>query len=151
MFEFHGWAVVRPVDPDSADFHQIGGRNDQAIKRVRAAINEAHDECSEFEVRRTSNNLIVLSAHGLRNHRHEPVIRLFRWLAEAMPDSYGLLYVHDDEDAEYANAFRVWRLALGKFSDHSEPFLSPYIPNVERPYPPNGGGEPDVATDTASK
>jgi Immunity protein 7 len=133
MFEFHGWAVVRPPYPDGEGYHVIGGRDDEAIKRVRAAINEAHDECSEFEVRRTSNGLIVLTAHGLRNHRYEPVIGLFRWLIQAMPDSYGLLYVHDDEDDEHPNEFRVCRLAQGQFGEHAEPFLSPYVPTVEPP------------------
>jgi hypothetical protein len=134
VFEFHGWAVIRVPDPDDAPTQIIGGREDQAIKRVRAAIDRAHDEFALFDVRRTSNGLIVLYAHGLRNHRYEPVVGLFRWVAAELPDSYGLLYVHDDESEAHGNEFRVWRLARGRFEELADPFLSPYIPTVEPPW-----------------
>ena len=135
MFEFHGWAVIRLEEKDHEtmkEFRQIGGREDAAIKRVRAAVNEVHDEFSLFDVRRTGNGQIVLMAHGLRNHRYEPVVDLFRWLAGELPDSYGLLYVHDGEREGQDNEFRVWRLALGNFTERDDPFLSPYIPTVEK-------------------
>ncbi len=83
--------------------------------------------------------MIVLFTHGLRNHRFDPVIDIFRWIAENLPDSYGLLYVHDDEDhrvsePESDNCFRAWRLARGRLSEKDDPFLSPYIPTVEKPW-----------------
>jgi hypothetical protein len=134
MFEFHGWATIRVAEPERPDFKPIGrGSEVEAIKRVRAAINEAHDEFSLFEVRQTSNNMIVLVAHGLRNHQFEPVVGLFRWLAVELPDSYGLLYIHNDESEAHGNKFRVWRLARGHFEELDDPFLSPYIPTVEPP------------------
>ena len=47
MFEFHGWATIRVPDPERTDFKPIGrGTEVEAIKRVRAAINDAHDEFS---------------------------------------------------------------------------------------------------------
>lgn len=140
MFEFHGWAKIRlPDDDDDRGFSAIGrGPEYDAIKQLRNAINEAHDEFCEFDILKAGNGLIVLSAHGLRNHRYEPVIGLFRWVATELPDSYGLLYIHDDEDSsrgeDFGNEFRVWRLALGKFEELSDPFLSPVIPTVELPF-----------------
>jgi hypothetical protein len=134
VFEFHGWATIRGPDTDGADFKPIGrGPEVDAIKRVRAAINDAHDEFSLFDVRQTGNGQTVLMAHGLRNHRFEPVIDLFRWVAAELPESYGLLYVHDDEAAGHDNEFRVWRLARGRLEELDDPFLSPYIPTVEPP------------------
>jgi hypothetical protein len=140
MFEFHGWATIRVPDTDDGDFKPIGfkpigrGPEVEAIKRVRAAINDVHDEFSLFEVSRTSNGQTVLLAHGLRNHRFEPVIDLFRWVATELQESYGLLYVHDDEAPERGNEFRVYRLTRGRFEELDDPFLSPYIPTVEAPY-----------------
>jgi Immunity protein 7 len=134
MFEFHGWATIRVAEPERPDFKPIGrGTEVEAIKRVRAAINDAHDEFSLFEVRQTSNNMIVLLAHGLRNHQFEPVVGLFRWVAAELPDSYGLLYIHNDESEVHGNEFRVWRLARGNLEELNDPFLSPYIPTVELP------------------
>ncbi|HEX4797439.1 MAG TPA: Imm7 family immunity protein [Humisphaera sp.] len=134
MFEFHGWAVIRVPDLDGSDFKPIGrGPEVEAIKRVRAAINEIHDEFSLFEVKQTGNGQTVLIAHGLRNHKFAPVIELFRWVAAELPASYGLLYIHDDEAAGQDNEFRVWRLARGNLSEMADPFLSPYFPTVEPP------------------
>ncbi|WZO95939.1 Imm7 family immunity protein [Isosphaeraceae bacterium EP7] len=137
MFEFHGWATIRISDRES-EFESIGrGPMVDAIKRVRAALNEAHDEFSAFDLRSAGNGLVVLSVHGLRNHRYKPVIELFRWVATELPDSYGLLYVHDDEDggrgSDYTNEFRVWRMARGKLEEHADTLLSPYFPTVELP------------------
>lgn len=137
MFEFHGWATIRCSDRE-AEFEPIGrDPKVDAIKRVRTAINEVHDEFSAFDVRQAGNGLVVLAAHGLRNHRYEPVIDLFRWIAADLPDSYGLLYVYDDEDSgrgsDFTNEFRIWRLALGKFEEVADTILSPYFPTVELP------------------
>ena len=134
MFEFHGWANIRIPEVNDSDVRPIGrGPEVEAIKRVRATINEVHDEFSLFEVKQTGNGQIVLMAHGLRNHKFAPVIELFRWVALELPASYGLLYIHDDEAAGQDNEFRVWRLALGQFEELADPFLSPYFPTVELP------------------
>jgi hypothetical protein len=148
VFEFHGWVTIRVDDRDDPDMSVVRGREEAAIARLRAAMREADDEFSLFDLRRTSNELIVLLAHGLRNHRYEPVIGLFRWVAAELPDSYGLLYVHDGEAAGQDNEFRVWRLARGRLEERPDPFLSPYISTVEPPWvwPPDA--EPGAAADT---
>ena len=133
MFEFHGWATIRVDYHDDPDMDVHRGREEAAIARLRVAMKEADDEFSLFDLRRTSNELIVLLTHGLRNHRYDPVIDLFRWLAAELPDSYGLLYIRDDEAPEQDNEFRAWRLARGLFEELSDPFLSPFIPTVELP------------------
>jgi hypothetical protein len=134
VFEFHGWATIRVPDPDfdSTRRHDLEA---VAVSRLQEAIKRADDEFSMFGVRQTGNELIVLYAHGLRNHRYRPVIELFRWVATELPDSYGLLYVHDDEADGQDNEFRVWRLARGIFEELPDPFLSPYFPTVESPHP----------------
>ena len=134
MFEFHGWVTVRVDDRDDPDMDVKRGREQDAIDKVRSAIRIADDNFSFFDLRRTSNELIVLSAHGLRNHRYEPVIELFRWLARELPNSYGLLYVYDDEDRKHDNEFRVWQVARGRFDEASDTLLSPYVPTVEPPW-----------------
>lgn len=137
MFEFHGWSTIRVYASDSESLEIIHAREEHAISRVRARIRETQDEFSQFGLQRTSNALIVLQTHGLRNHRYEPVLELFQWVATEFPLSYGLLYVHDDEDVrrgfDYSNEFRVWRMARGELIEFDDPFLSSYIPTVEPP------------------
>jgi hypothetical protein len=136
LFEFHGWACIRVEEDDREKISQTRQREDQAIQRIQTRLKEARDGFSSlFEGSRTSNELIVLVAHGLRNHRYQPALELFEWVARELPDSYGLLYVLDDERASTENEFRVWRLARGEFSEHADPFLSPYIPKVENSLP----------------
>ncbi|MFO0848417.1 MAG: Imm7 family immunity protein [Gemmataceae bacterium] len=132
MFEFHGWATIRVSAPDIERRWELEA---VAVARLREAIARADDQFSLFDVRQTSNELIVLYAHGLRNHRFEPVIDLFRWVAAELPDSYGLLYAHDDEAEGQDNEFRVWRLARGRLEERADPLLSPYTPTVQPPSP----------------
>ncbi len=138
MFEFHGWVNIRVEDQDDPDLSIMERREEKAIERLQNVINDADDDHSLFDLKRTSNGMIVLCVHGLRNHRYKPVIDLFEWIANELSCSYGLLYVHDDEDhsrgVDYENEFRVWRLARGEFEEMADPFLSPYIPTVEPPW-----------------
>lgn len=144
MFEFHGWATIRVDDRDDPDMDVVDSREEEAIARLREAMQMADDRFSLFDLRRTSNGLIVLFAHGLRNHRYQPVIELFRWVATELPFAYGLLYVYDDEDTNRGgtldNEFRVWRLARGQFGEYADPFLSPFIPTVEPPWEVSSNG-----------
>ena len=129
VFEFHGWAtMLAEMDDGSA------GPAADAITRLHASVNEARDTFSVFEVKETGNGQTVLMAHGLRNHRFERVIGLFKWLAAELPASYGLLYVRDDESAGHDNVFQVWRLARGRLEKLADPFLSPYVPTATPPF-----------------
>jgi hypothetical protein len=97
------------------------------------ALHAAGDRADDQGLPAIAQRLVVLYAHGLRNHRYEPVIELFGWVAGELPDSYGLLYIQDDEAEGHHDDFRVWRLARGSFEELPDPFLSPYIPTVEPP------------------
>ena len=62
------------------------------------------------------NGESVLSLSAFKNHRAQAVIDLFAWVAANRPNSYGLVYVRDEEDRRGGdNAFREWRIARGRF------------------------------------
>ena len=138
MFEFHGWITLRVDDTDDADIGILRAREESALEQLDAAIRDHCDNVSLFETRRTSNDLLVLMTHGLRNHTYTGVVNLYRWIAENLPQSYGILYVHDDEHPKHDNDFRVFKLAQGKLSEHPDPFLSPYFPTVEKQWDGDG-------------
>lgn len=74
---------------------------------------------------------------GCPNRRgtHGPaLIELFAQVGQLAPGSYGLLYVHDDEDPKHGLDFRVFRLARGAVTEHGDRFLSPVIPTLEDEY-----------------
>jgi hypothetical protein len=70
-------------------------------------------------------------------------VDVLRWLAATGPGSYGLVYVHDDEDVgdagrlrgrdgtDRSNEFRVWRLLGGTVEELADPFLSPIVPRID--------------------
>ena len=86
---------------------------------------------ASHELRRSGNGVMTLIAHGLRNHRRQEAISLFEAVAKALPDSYGLLYYHDDEHPAESNVFTVLRFVRGSTTIHADFLLSPVIPTIE--------------------
>jgi Immunity protein 7 len=131
MFEFHGWMRVEVNDSDDVDPPVLREREAAAQKVVQQLIADYTDDFSLMELRQSGNGLMTLIAHGLRNHRQREAITLFESVAKALPDSYGLLYYHDDEHPSESNAFRVLRFVRGRATIHDDFLLSPVIPTIE--------------------
>ena len=130
MFSVFGWATIScsTNEIDQAEDKKILEKLDEQIEKYRI------DGLIEIRLYKTLNgSLNALSIVGSRNHRYEKIIDLYRWLADNATGSYGLLYIHDDE-SNFENEFRVLRLARGKISVESDPFLSPIILTVEEHY-----------------
>jgi hypothetical protein len=126
LFEFHGWAVLVRGE--------AGTGYESLLAEVKAKSEEICEYPEHFQIADAGNEMKVLIAHGLRNHFRYQIIELFECIAGLSSESYGLLYVHDDENSNYDNEFRVWRLARGRLEERSDPFLSPYVPTIEEPY-----------------
>jgi hypothetical protein len=88
----------------------------------------------------------LLQAYISRNHRASPFWEMLKWIEENAIGSYGLFYVHDDEDfvdpqygraipESYANVFRVHRILNGKVSELPDPFFGPIVPQIEPLHP----------------
>ena len=140
---------------DSAEFTSVlSTRIDLVDAKVETAdlslFNELEGFLAKFQSpdldwdfrRQLNNHSGILRFSTYRNHRGEPsALRILYWLAEHGPGSYGLVYVHDDEDTsrtnsfgaspiDHTNEFRVWRLLRGAVDELSDPFLSPLVPRV---------------------
>ena len=80
MFEFHGWATIRVDDRDDPDLAVMRHREEEAVARLRAAIERAEDAFSLIEIRRPGNGLIVLLARSsdqlLRARRQVELLRI---------------------------------------------------------------------------
>jgi hypothetical protein len=136
MFEFHGWAVVSYHAYETAELptEDLWARFLDYLHREVAPYHNAW-----LTTRINGSDSFVIT--GLFNHRQEWVIDIFRWLAANASGAYGLLYVRDDEDCNrgdnFANVFRVWRLARSELVEVNDLFLSPCVPTVEDPYDPD--------------
>ena len=63
------------------------------------------------------------------------VFELMRFVGEIAVGSYGMIYLHDDENNDgKRNLFQVYTLAKGKIAEYIDEFLSPLTPKVEDAY-----------------
>jgi hypothetical protein len=58
---------------------------------------------------------------------------LGEFIARQSEGSFGVLYVHDDEDSgrriegqDFSLSFRVWRILDGELSEHADRLFSPF-------------------------
>ena len=77
---FHGWLQLEVEEIESETSDEELRRQDEAILTVKRRIDSESDSISRIEVGRGGNHMVVLTAHGILNHRHEKVIEMFRWL-----------------------------------------------------------------------
>jgi hypothetical protein len=92
-----------------------------------------------------NNHKGVLQCFVSRNHRGSPFWSMLEWIAEHGPGSYGLFYVHDDEDEgkwpmrktgiDQSNVFRVHRILNGRVEELPDPFFDDIVPNIEPAWP----------------
>ncbi len=127
MFEYHGWAVIETNDPEGTP------ERAKALEFVTMAAKEAQDGFSLIDLALGGNGLAVLRLHGLRNHRLDGALDLFRRVAVELPASYGVLYIYDPE-SDHDNEFRVFRMARGAVHEFTDSALSPRIPTIEDEY-----------------
>ena len=151
MLVGYGWCVLRSsrevyrtADIDSVD--TIDDQVDAADRELWAHFRQwmaTHDECYiKWDLHEHLNNHRgILMFCVSRNHRASHVWGMIQWIAEHGTGSYGLLYVHDDEDQignphygrgadDFSNAFRVHRISNGCVTEMSDPFLSPIVPTL---------------------
>lgn len=126
MFEYHGWITIyESAGDDDGDPLAL-------VERIRRRVDEvAGPYLLDL---RFVNGVPSLHLAGFPNHRGlhgGDVEALFAAVGALAPGSYGLLYVRDDESADHANEFRVFRMARGRVTEHADPFLSPCVPTVE--------------------
>jgi hypothetical protein len=132
MIEYHGWAVIREsYDEKREDEYKAN----EVISAIRDRIKTfGTNEFYDLRNLNGSFHLIIEAAH---NHRNDEIIEFFKWVANTSIGSYGLLYVHDDEDYEHGNEnkFKVLRMKKGQVDEIDDVYLSPYFPTVEDPNP----------------
>jgi len=74
----------------------------------------------------------LLQFHAASNHRTSAFWQLANFIAKQSNGSFGVLYVHDDEDIggrtgrNYSLFFRVWRILDGVLSEHGDQLFSPF-------------------------
>jgi hypothetical protein len=134
MIELHAWARIwesYEADNEGDKMHFIK----QELQERIANLNWK-DNTSSMAFRLGGLNgelyLCITAAPSHRRQDIEEVFDLYNLIAKIAPGSYGLVYMHDDEDKNgMDNAFRVFVLTRGVLREEKDPFLSPYFPTLE--------------------
>lgn len=151
MLTAYGWIVVQasqdayaevrdPTQLDAID-KATDAANEDLWTELRAwlAKHGADLNYNFKEAHNWATGVLLFSVST--NHRSSSLWDLLDWIVEHGPGSYGLVYVHDDEDVptnrtpgrgegDHSNEFRVWRVAAGSLEELTDPFLSPIVPRV---------------------
>lgn len=124
MTELHCWVTIRE--------HYC--LDDDNLELIVQKINKRIEKYSfDFKVK-SMNGEYYLEYSLFSNHFSQDaneLLNLFSYIGEVAIGSYGLLYLHDDEDIEKHNYFKVYKLAKGIIYEIEDNYLSPCIPTIE--------------------
>ena len=126
MVEVHGWITLRET---------YKAVDDDNIGDLLKLINDEVEKIEYPQIKINVNNGNYYIEFSLyTNHMSGDVnglIALFETVGKIAEGSYGLLYIHNDEDQGNNNNFMVHRLARGTVEVYPDNLLSPRIPTVE--------------------
>lgn len=141
MYEYHCWIVIDHRDygrlweegqiEGSDYYNQLDAITDKLTQII--ATNNGPLR-TEFKIIKGGNGQSTIHFSGLRNHYYSEPLEVLEWIRENAPYSYGLLYIHDDEDSENQDNFIVYRLARQEIKKFNDIILSPYLETIERGY-----------------
>jgi hypothetical protein len=126
MFEYHGWITLRSTAEAVDDEPPL------RLDEIQALVDELAGYALMDLQPMNGTYFIHLGGNPNRSGVHGAEIHtLFAEVGRHAPGSYGLLYVHDDEDPDRRLDFRVFRLARGTVTEHADHLLSPVVPTLE--------------------
>lgn len=125
MLEMHCWITIRShysLEDDNLD-NMIKTIND---KIASLSLNKLFIKAINGEY---YLDFSLFSNHMAKDA--EDLLQLLYFIGEIAIGSYGLLYLHNDEDELKYNQFKVYRLCKGKVTEYDDQLLSPCIPTIE--------------------
>lgn len=132
MIQFHGWIVIQETYNDDGYSPEL---LDSIWKQLQQKVQLLCTEVSDIDIHLNSKNAIyqvsIFSAANHMGYTWEQVYSLIEWISKTAVGSYGLIYVHNDEDIENNNRFIIYCLKKGALYKVKDTLLSPLIPEIE--------------------
>lgn len=123
MVEIHGWITIRDdfkiTETDKTE--QVAKIIKQEVKKLNMDVKWMNGECYM--------QFVLYSNHWADDC--DDIFDIYKTIAYKAKGSYGLLYIHDDDNAESYNEFIIYRLIRGKLEKFNDNLLSPFVPVVE--------------------
>lgn len=148
MLRAFGWVVLRASPPHGVEAPGDEGADRRAEEADRRLADEFRRWMAGHDwpfldwhlVDDNNNDRGVLTLSISRNHTAPELDEMLVWITANGPGSYGLLYLHDDEDdgahrretgVDRSNVFRAIRVQEGAVTELDDPFFGPIFPTIE--------------------
>ena len=128
MIELHGWLTIWETHEDEDTYSPK--ELDSINQKIRQIISE--NDCDITLQHR--NGMTFLDTLFCANHRTkevEEIIQIYRSISEVATGSYGVMYIHDDEDKQYYNQFQKYLFRKGSCIFSQDEDFSPCVPTIE--------------------
>ncbi len=128
MVELFAWLSVRETAADE-DTLPPG-----TSERIMNEVQEILQQCDCGIRLHYMNGQPFLQTAFSANHRTaetDAIIGVYSRIAATAAGSYGVLYLRDDEDAQFYNDMQVYHFRRGAVIHGVEPVFSPCIPKLE--------------------
>lgn len=126
MVEIHSFITLR---------ENFNPCDETDVTAVLPRIQKELDKLSYYNIKiKVKNGEYYIEFSHFTNHKGSDfteLFSLFENVGKIAAGSYGLFYMHDDEDETDYNNFQVWRLAKGEITKFTDNLLSPFAPTVE--------------------
>jgi hypothetical protein len=127
MFEYQGWATI---SESVSEADENGDMLSEIIRQIESKISMVQSEHFELGMKyfNAEPRLWVIGCSNRKRSDWDDVVKLFRFIAEISPGSYGILSFWDDEDVDgLSNIYQAYVLRRGALEKKIDPFLSPCI------------------------
>ncbi|MBR5370661.1 MAG: hypothetical protein IK130_00455 [Oscillospiraceae bacterium] len=128
MIELHGWLCIRETAEDE-DLLPDGAETSIMAKVAKIIEGNTCGISMNY-----ANGMPFLQTLFCANHRTDEVgeiIHIYQHISSVATGSYGMIYLHDNEDAAHFNSFVVYLFRRGHCGIHIDPYFSPCIPTIE--------------------
>lgn len=126
MVELHGWLSIRETyeDEDLLSPKEI----DEIMQKVKDIIS-VNGMKLQYENGSPFINTLFCSNH--RTSEVDDIIETYKSISKTATGSYGVIYLHDDEDSEHYNEFQIYVFKRGECINKIDRDFSPCIPTIE--------------------
>ena len=128
MVELHGWLCIRACAGDEDQLP--AGEEAEAMQRALALL-QASPRKNDLHYQNGTPYLQTLLDANHRGREADEIVQLYREIAAIASGSYGMIYLHDDEDVKHFNSFVVYLFRRGHCGMHIDPYFTPCIPVIE--------------------
>ncbi len=133
MLEYQGWVTIRESYNESQESEELLANIwNQLHEKLSILERDEHNRFIKLKIFNGEKKLLVCGCSNHKDSRWAEVLDLYQWISKNAVGSYGLLHFFDDEDNDgLNNQFQVYVLKKGNLIKVVDPFLSPFISELE--------------------